>query len=585
MSAGCGRIVVGLASCGISAGGEAVYEEFASLLVSHKAGEITLAKTGCLGNCHQEVVVEVETPTGRRTYGHVTPVGARRIFFEHLLAGRPVEEFAVDVEAALAGQKRIVLRNAGRIDPERLEDYLGCRGYEALRKAVTSMAPEEVRRVVSDSGLRGRGGAGFPTGRKWELAAAESGPRYVVCNADEGDPGAFMDRAVLEGDPHAVLEGLVIAGYAVGAERGFIYVRAEYPLAVRRLRLAVEQARSAGFLGASVCGSGWSFDVEVKTGAGAFVCGEETALLASVEGRRGMPRLRPPFPVRAGLWGRPTVVNNVETLANIPWILLEGAEAFAAVGTGSSKGTKVFALAGKVARPGLVEVPMGMTLREVVFGVGGGVAGGRGFKAVQLGGPSGGCLPEAALETPVDYESLKATGAMMGSGGMVVMDDRTCMVDVARFFMDFIRKESCGKCVFCRVGTTRMHETLERMTRGEAVMEDLAVLEALAERVRRGSLCGLGQTAPNPVLTTLRYFREEYEEHIRERRCRAKVCKALLTYRIVEGRCVGCTACARRCPAGCITGERGGVHRIRQEACVKCGICREVCRFDAVEVS
>ena len=480
---------------------------------------------------------------------------------------------------------RIVLRNSGEINPEIIEEYLANNGYKALQKVLMEMKPEDVISTIKDSGLRGRGGAGFPTGIKWQFARQSPGrEKYIICNGDEGDPGAFMDRSVMEGDPHSVLEGMLIAGYAVGAREGIIYVRAEYPLAVHRLEIAIKQAREKGFLGRKILGSHFSFDINLKLGAGAFVCGEETALIASVEGKRGMPRLRPPFPAVKGLWGKPTNINNVETYANVPWIILNGADAFASLGTEKSKGTKVFALAGKITRGGMVEVPMGMALREVIFEVGGGIKDGREFKAVQLGGPSGGCIPADLLDTPVDYESLNKTGAIMGSGGMVVMDDRTCMVDVAKFFLNFTQEESCGKCTFCRLGTKRMLEILERITEGKGEPEDLNKLEKLAENIRKGSLCGLGQTAPNPVLTTLKYFRDEYEAHIYHKKCPAKSCRALITYRVIPEKCTGCMVCLRNCPVDAITGAKKEVHFIHSEICTRCGACYEVCRFDAIEI-
>jgi NADH-quinone oxidoreductase subunit F len=586
------RIIVGLASCGISAGGDKVYDEFASLIAAHPAGtRPVLGRTGCIGACYREVLVDVESPGGKYTYCNVTPEKARRIFSEHIAGGKPVAEFlmsgpGVSNESRFFDkQKKIVLRNTGFLDPENLEEYLSRNGYVALRKILSSMSPEQVRKTVIASGLRGRGGAGFSTGTKWELAAKEPGPKkYMVCNADEGDPGAFMDRSVLEGDPHSVLEGLMIAGYAIGADEGFIYVRAEYPLAIKRLELAIGQARTAGYLGKKILGSDFSFDINLKIGAGAFVCGEETALLASIEGRRGMPRLRPPFPAQSGLWGKPTIIHNVETLASVPYVILNGAEHYAAIGTEKSKGTKVFALTGKINRPGLVEVPMGISLREIIFDIGGGIPKGKKFKAVQLGGPSGGCIPEHLIDTAVDYDSLTATGAIMGSGGMVVMDEDTCMVDVAKFFMNFIRDESCGKCTFCRIGTKRMHEILVRITEGKGELSDLTALEELAPQIRIASLCGLGQTAPNPVLTTLRYFREEYLGHIEQKKCRSHVCKSLLTYTVIPDKCTGCTLCAKNCPVKCIDGTVKKTHLIRQAECIRCGNCYSVCRFDAIQV-
>jgi len=580
---------VGLASCGIASGAAPVYEALRTFLAERE--DVRLQGSGCVGLCFHEPLVEVETGGERYLYGEVTPDLALEIVRRHLRGESPLAErlvFSTVADAPengmLARQVRIVLRNCGLIDPERLEDYVARGGYTALAQALRTK-PEDVIATVERSGLRGRGGAGFPTGLKWKFTRAAPGtPKYVVCNADEGDPGAFMDRSVLEGDPHAVLEGMAICAWAVGASEGVIYCRAEYPLAVRRLGIAIDQARAAGYLGKNILGSGFEFDVHVKEGAGAFVCGEETALLASIEGRRGMPRPRPPFPAQKGLWGKPTVINNVETFANVPWILVHGAEAFARYGIGKSRGTKVFALAGKVRKGGLVEVPMGMPLRELVSAIGGGVGEGRQIKAVQMGGPSGGCIPAELLDTPVDYESITATGAIMGSGGMVVLDDTSCMVDVARFFLQFTQGESCGKCPFCRIGTKRMLEILERISRGEGTIEDLARLEELAVQVKDGSLCGLGQTAPNPVLTTLRYFRAEYEAHIVDKRCPAKVCTSLIHYRIDPEKCIGCTLCARQCPVGAISGERRKTHRIADETCVRCGQCVGVCPVGAISV-
>ncbi len=580
---------VGLASCGIASGATLVFERLRSLLSGRD--DVKLHKVGCVGLCFREPLVEVEKDEARYLYGEVTPEIAEAILAFHLQGEGDVGERLVFSSAGaapentmLAKQVRIVLRNCGQIDPERIEEYIARGGYQALARAL-QMTPDQIIQEVQASGLRGRGGAGFPTGLKWKFTRAAPGDvKYVVCNADEGDPGAFMDRSVLEGDPHSVLEGMIICAWAVGACEGTIYCRAEYPLAVRRLGVAIEQARAAGYLGKDILGTGFSFDIRVKEGAGAFVCGEETALLASIEGRRGMPRPRPPFPAQKGLWGKPTVINNVETFANVPWILTHGAAAFSQHGIGQSRGTKVFALAGKVRKGGLVEVPMGMTLREIVEGIGGGVGEGHTIKAVQMGGPSGGCIPLALLDTPVDYESITATGAIMGSGGMVVLDDTSCMVDVARFFLHFTQGESCGKCPFCRVGTKRMLEILERICRGEGTMEDLARLEELSVHVKDGSLCGLGQTAPNPVLTTLRYFRHEYEAHIRDKRCPAKVCTALIRYRIDPAKCIGCTLCVRQCPVGAISGERRQAHTIRDEACVRCGQCIGVCPVQAISV-
>jgi NADH-quinone oxidoreductase subunit F len=550
--------------------------------------------TGCAGMCYREVLLEVETDGGPRvTYGDVTPEKAIRILEEHVAGGKAIEEWIVlssdgrgSESDFFEKQKHIVLRNCGRIDPESIDSYLAAGGYKALEKVLKEMTPGEVIEAVTASGLRGRGGAGFPTGRKWRLAREASGePRYFICNADEGDPGAFMDRSVLEGDPHSVLEGMLIGAYATGATMGYIYCRAEYPLAILRLKKAIQQSRQRGFLGKNVMGTAFSMELKIKEGAGAFVCGEETALIASIEGRRGMPRLRPPYPATSGLWGNPTNINNVETLANIPWIIINGPEKLAASGTAGSKGTKVFALAGKIRRGGLVEVPMGISLREIVFDVGGGTSSGKPFKAVQIGGPSGGCLPAALAETMVDYEEVNATGAIMGSGGLVVMDESTCMVDIARFFLDFTRRESCGKCTFCRIGTTRMLEILERITQGNGREGDIELLEDLGRRVGGTSLCALGQTAPNPVLTTIRYFRGEYEAHIREKRCPAGACKSLITFSISGERCRACGACMSSCSAGAISGELKKSFLIDSQKCVRCGICLESCKFAAIEVN
>ncbi|AHL23659.1 NADH-quinone oxidoreductase subunit NuoF [Thermococcus nautili] len=588
-------IAVGMNSCGIAAGARETYEAIKAELERRNL-DVKLKIVGCVGMCYREPLVDIITEDEIITYGHVDPKKVPRIIEEHVVNGKPIEEWIVkrdwwengerktwDVDGYFAKQVKIVLENSGYIDPENIDEYIAVGGYEALRKALR-MEPEEIIDIIMKSGLRGRGGAGFPTGLKWKFTReAEGDEKYIICNADEGDPGAFMDRNVLEGDPHRVIEGMIIGAYAIGATKGFIYVRAEYPLAIRRLRIALKQAKERGFLGENILGSGFSFDIEIKEGAGAFVCGEETALIASIEGKRGMPRPRPPYPAQKGLFGKPTNINNVETWANVPWIIRHGWKAFASLGTEKSKGTKVFALSGKIKHGGNVEVPMGTTLREILYEIGGGTKTGKRIKAVQLGGPSGGCIPEYLFDTPVDYESVNATGAIMGSGGMVVMDEDTCMVDVAKFFLDFTVKESCGKCTFCRVGTKRMLEILERFTEGKATKEDLERLEKLAHQVKSGSLCGLGQTAPNPVLTTLRYFRDEYLAHI-EGKCPAKVCKPLIRYVIIPERCTGCTACAIFCPANAITGEKLKPHEIDQDKCIKCGTCYEVCRFNAIEI-
>jgi len=482
-------------------------------------------------------------------------------------------------------QHKIALENCGVINPEKIEEYIENDGYQGITKVLKEMSQEDVVQEIKDSGLRGRGGAGFPTWFKWNAALNSQGnQKYMVCNADEGDPGALMDRSVLEGDPHRLIEGMLIGGYAIGASEGIIYCRAEYPLAIERLEKAMAQAKEKNYLGENILGTDFTFNLRIKKGAGAFVCGEETALIESLEGKRGMPRLKPPFPAQSGYWREPTNINNVETLANVPWIISKGAEAFASVGSEKSKGTKVFALSGKIKNGGLVEIPMGMTLREVIFDIGGGIKKDKKFKAVQMGGPSGGCIPVELLDTPVTYENINATGAIMGSGGMVVMDETTCMVDIAKFFLDFTCKESCGKCTYCRVGTKRMLEILERITKGEGKIEDLDELEQLGNSIKDGSLCGLGQTAPNPVLTGLKYFRDEYEAHIIDKKCPAKKCEALLTYTIDPDNCTGCTLCARNCPTEAISGKVKETHKIDQDLCIKCGNCYDVCNFDAVNV-
>ncbi|MEF8873743.1 MAG: NADH-quinone oxidoreductase subunit NuoF, partial [Candidatus Thermoplasmatota archaeon] len=546
-----------------------------------------LKKVGCIGMCHNEPIVEIEADDGTYTYGNLEADDVDELVEKHLVQEVPYEEKLITSPSEeydyFSKQHKTVLRNSGKIDPESIEEYIEKDGYEGLKKAL-DMEPEEIIETIKESNLRGRGGAGFPTGVKWQFAKdADGDEKYLICNADEGDPGAFMDRSVLEGDPHAVLEGMIIGAYATGASKGYIYCRAEYPIAVKRLNIAIEKARKKGFLGEDILGSGFSFDIEVKEGAGAFVCGEETALMHSIEGERGMPRPRPPFPAQEGLFEKPTNINNVETWANVPWILRNGAEEFASIGTEESGGTKVFALAGKIKRGGLVEVPIGTTLREVIFDIGGGIADEKEFKAVQLGGPSGGCLPSKHLDTPVDYETLTEAGAIMGSGGMVVMDEDDCMVNVAHYFLDFTQEESCGKCTFCRVGTKRLLEMLEDFSEGRGTDEDIEKLKEMADKIKKHSLCGLGQTAPNPVLTTLRYFEDEYEAHLEEETCPAGVCRELITYAITE-KCVGCGTCLEECPADAITGESQEMHEIDQEVCIKCGACQEVCPVDAVEV-
>ncbi len=588
------KIIVGLGSCGIAAGAGKTYQKIETLIAEGNL-DVKLGKTSCVGMCYREPLVEIHDASGVYLYGDIDESRVPEIIEKHILEQKPVKEYLVKTDlfptpddSFLKDQVKITLRNCGMIDPEQIEEYEAHGGYQAVKKiAAEKLTSADIIKTVLESGIRGRGGGGFPTGLKWKFAAGYSSPeKYIICNADEGDPGAFMDRSVLEGDPHTVLEGMIIGGYAIGASDGVIYCRAEYPLAIKRLNIALNQAREKGYLGTDACGiKDFNFDIHIKEGAGAFVCGEETALIASVEGRRGMPRKRPPFPAQSGLWNKPTNINNVETFAGIPWIILNGAEAFANFGTEKSKGTKVFALAGKVKRSGLVEVPMGMTIRDVIFNLGGGIKDDKKFKAVQMGGPSGGCIPEYLADTVVDYDSVTATGAIMGSGGMVVMDETTCMVDVAKFFLDFTCKESCGKCTFCRIGTKRMLEILERITNGEGKPSDLDELIDLAQQIKDNTLCGLGQTAPNPVLTTLRYFRDEYEAHINQHKCPAKVCKNLLTYTVNESKCTGCTVCARNCPVNAIDGERKKAHTIRQDACIKCGLCFTKCKFDAIEMS
>ena len=589
-----------------SSGSKAIQDAFAQQIeLNGLAEEVKVVQTGCFGLCALGPVVIVY-PDGT-FYSRVTEEDVKEIVSEHLLKGRIVEhlvykdagEATVDVEnlslndtAFYRSQKRVALRNCGVINPENIDEYIAMDGYQALGKALTEMTPEEVIKEILASGLRGRGGGGFPTGKKWELArnlVPDADQKYVACNADEGDPGAFMDRSVLEGDPHALIEAMAIAGYAIGANQGYVYVRAEYPIAVNRLNIAIKQAREYGLLGKDIFGTGFDFDMEIRLGAGAFVCGEETALMTSIEGKRGEPRPRPPFPAAKGLFGKPTVLNNVETYANIPQIILKGADWFASMGTERSKGTKVFALGGKIQNTGLVEVPMGTTLRQIIEEIGGGIPDGKKFKAAQTGGPSGGCIPAHLIDTPIDYDNLLAIGSMMGSGGLIVMDEDSCMVDIAKFFLEFTVDESCGKCTPCRVGTKRLLEMLEKITKGQATMEDLDRMEELCYYIKKNALCGLGQTAPNPVLSTLRYFRDEYEAHIIDKKCPAGVCKDLLTYQIIKDKCFGCGMCAKACPAGAITktdyvapGKKLPAYEIDPDKCVKCGACVGTCKFKAI---
>jgi NADH-quinone oxidoreductase subunit F len=588
------QVIVGLGSCGVAAGANKTYEKIKALNEAEKLG-FELKKTSCVGMCYREPLVEIIDETGTYLYGEVDETRAIEIIDKHITQGNPVKEYVVQTDlfkteddTFTETQVKIALRNCGYIDPESIEEYEMRGGYKAIKEiAANKTEAAAVIQTVLDSGIRGRGGGGFPTGLKWRFAANnQSDEKYIICNADEGDPGAFMDRSLLEGDPHSVLEGMIIAAYSIGATGGVIYCRAEYPLAIKRLEIALMQARSKGYLGEKILGiEGFDFDIYIKEGAGAFVCGEETALIASVEGQRGMPRKRPPFPAASGLWKKPTNINNVETFANIPWIITNGAAAYAQYGTEKSKGTKVFALAGKIKRSGLVEVPMGISIRDIIFKIAGGIKDNKRFKAVQLGGPSGGCIPEYMADTIVDYDSVNATGAIMGSGGMVVMDETTCMVDVAKFFLDFTQKESCGKCTFCRIGTKRMLEILQRITEGEGREGDIEMLEELSHQIKENSLCGLGQTAPNPVLTTIRYFRDEYQAHIHDKKCPALACKKLVTYKVFDEKCTGCTVCAKNCPVDAISGERKQLHFIDQDKCIRCGVCYSKCKFDAIVLS
>ncbi len=576
---------------GIAAGGDEVLAAFRGLFekkgIAGTVGRRCEAhKVGCRGFCAKDVLVDVIINGAPTTYQLVRPAMVERIVDEHIVAGTPVQDYLVgaDYEAFHSRQQKLVLHDCGKIDPESLDAYLAVGGYQAARKALTEMSPDAVIKEMKHAGLRGRGGAGFPTGIKWEFCRrAEGDPKYLICNADEGDPGAFMDRAIIEGDPHAVIEGMIIGGYAIGSQEGFVYIRAEYPLAVARLRRAIAEARERGYLGRGIMGLDFDFDIHVKLGAGAFVCGEETALISSIEDNMGEPKPKPPFPAQKGLWGKPTNINNVETWATVPKIIDKGASWFASIGTKTSKGTKIFSLVGKINNTGLVEVPMGIPLREIIYDIGGGIPKNKGFKAVQTGGPSGGCIPASHLDIPVDYENLAALGSIVGSGGMVVMDEDTCMVDVAKFFVSFCLDESCGQCAPCREGTRMVVKILGDITAGRATADQIPVLEELCQVMKEASLCGLGKTAPNPVLSTLRYFRDEYDAHIHDRRCPAKVCRDLIVFAIDPAKCTGCGACAVNCPQKAIAGQRRKPHAVLQDRCIKCGACYDACRFGAVE--
>ncbi len=579
------KIAVGQGSCGIAAGAQKAYDILNSNL---DLNNNQLTVTGCIGMCYLEPIVDVYADDGLHRFvkvnGEIAEIIATAVNNNDLTSVKKYE-ITDDDKQFLQKQTRIALRHCGVINPEIIEDYTNDDGYKALNKVLTTMSPEDVIEEIKVSGLAGRGGAGFPTWFKWNAARQSDGEKkYLICNADEGDPGAFMDRAVIEGDPHNLIEGMLIGAYAIGATEAVVYVRAEYPLAIRRLQNAIDQAKANGFIGQNIMGTDFSCDFRIKAGAGAFVCGEETALIESLEGSRGMPRLKPPFPAQSGYWHKPSNINNVETFANVSWIILNGGNAFASMGTENSKGTKVFALTGKIKRGGLVEIPMGKTLRDVIFDIGGGIKNDKNFKAVQMGGPSGGCIPEELLDTVIDYKALSATGAIMGSGGMVVMDDSTCMVEMARFFLDFTAKESCGKCVHCRLGTKRMLEILTRITEGNGKEDDIELLEELCLAIKDGALCGLGQTAPNPVLTTLKYFKKEYIEHIVDKKCAAHECTNLLKYEINAELCRGCTLCSKKCPVNAISGTVKNPHIIDMDKCIKCGNCKSVCKFNAVEV-
>ena len=586
-------IKVCMGTGGIAAGGVEVMSSFEKSLEAAgvKASvekHCSLHKVGCRGFCARDVLVDVVIAGSKATYQYIKPDMVERIVGEHIVGGTPVADWLVtdDYHTFHDKQVKVVLSDCGEVDPEDIDSFISRGGYEATKKVLTTMAPQEIIEVIKASGLRGRGGAGFPTGVKWDMAIKAPGPKkYLICNADEGDPGAFMDRSVVEGNPHGVIEGMIIGAYAIGAPYGYVYIRAEYPLAVERLHLAIKQAKERGFLGQNILGKGFDFNIKVKLGAGAFVCGEETALIASIEGKRGQPRAKPPFPVQKGLWGYPTIINNVETLANVPYIMRKGASWYAGMGTEKSKGTKVFALTGKIQNSGLIEVPMGIPLKEVIYDIGGGIEGGKKLKAVQTGGPSGGCIPASIIETTLDYESLGKVGSIMGSGGMVVLDETDCMVNVAKYFLQFTQSESCGKCVPCRIGTKRLLEILTRITEGKGREGDIDLLETLSSDVKTASLCGLGQSAPNPVLSTLRWFREEYEAHVYDRQCPAKACTELLVYSVDAEKCTGCAVCLKNCPSDAIVGTLKSPHHVIAERCIACGTCVEVCKFHAVAVA
>lgn len=597
------KVTVHMGTCGIAAGARKVLDSLLKEIEGKKVKDVIVTTSGCAGLCSREPMATLEISGEPPVkYVDLTEEKIKEIFKEHVVQGKILKKYAFAIESKILvpsgkeppvprmmdigffkHQRLIVLKNRGRLDPESIDEYIGFNGYQGLEKVLTSFKPENIIDEIKKSGLRGRGGAGFPTGLKWELCHKSPGEKkYIVCNGDEGDPGAFMDRSVLEADPHSVIEGMLIGAIAMGARKGFIYVRSEYPLALKRLNIALKQAEEYGLLGNNILGTDINISIEVITGAGAFVCGEETALLASIEGRVGRPKPRPPYPVEKGLWGKPTCINNVETWANIPAIIDRGSDWFSSIGTKTSKGTKIFSLVGKIKNTGLVEVPMGITLREIIFDIGGGLPKGKKFKAVQTGGPSGGCIPEELLDLPIDYDSLAKAGSIMGSGGMIVLDNDTCMVELARYFLSFAVEESCGKCTPCRVGTRHMVELLEKICQGKGEEGDLEKLEFLANTVKSTSLCGLGQTAPNPVLTTLKYFRDEYEAHVFEKRCPALICKELLTYRVVKDKCTGCQRCVSICPTGAITGPRSEPHNLDLSKCIKCRACYEVCRFDAI---